>query len=74
MRCKMWIKIKDNELVNLSKFNKITVEEDMVVAVSSDNTFSRRVIYRGYHCKQVFEEIIVQLKKFDKFLNIENIT
>ena len=70
----MWIKIKDNELVNLSKFNKITLEEDIIVAISSDNTFSRRVIYRGYQCKQVFEEIIVQLKKFDKFLNIENIT
>jgi len=70
----MWIKIKDNELVNLSKFNKITLEEDIIVAISSDNTFSRRVIYRGYHCKQVFEEIVVQLRKFDKFLDIEDIS
>jgi len=70
----MWIRIKDNELVNLSKFNKITLEEDIIVAISSDNTFSRRVIYRGYHCKQVFEEIVVQLRKFDKFLDIEDIS
>jgi hypothetical protein len=69
----MWVKTKNGELLNLSKLNKIKIDENVIVAFDSNNTFNRKVLYQGSNCKDVFEKIVKLLITNNKFIDVEEI-